>query len=99
MKKRKSISSWTKRIGRRRVFDSKKLLRSAEGIMDGLQSVSIRAGYAGATEADKEAKRAYARKAKGLMKRLARAAGKSDNPFLKEGYFDKWAERLEKAGE
>lgn len=101
-RKVRKVSEMTLRgLGGKRVFDSKKLLKSAESIMDKFQSLSIRAAYSNASESDKDAKRAYAREAKKIMARLTRAAKKSDDPFLgKDGsYFDSWTKRLEKASQ
>ena len=97
-KRIRSVPEMTFRMpGGKRVFDSKKLLKAAELINDKFQSLSVRAAYVDASEDAKSAKRAYAREAKRVMARLARAARKSDDPFLGHAYFDKWTEKLERA--
>jgi hypothetical protein len=63
-----------------RTYSSRALLKSADSIMDTMQSYSIKAGYRDASESARDAARAYASKALPRMKRIARAMKRSDDP-------------------
>ena len=76
--------------------DSRVLLKKAERIMDGLQSVRIRAAYSNAPPSARVALIKYAEKHLPMMQALAAEVPRSDDPGLAH-YFEGYLTRLTRA--